>query len=71
MGVYLQSPIKDKHTHKGESPNLSFVSAEMQGKPATTKDGERPWKMPQCVSSILTTETLSLEYSMVMVVAFL
>lgn len=71
MGVYLQSPVTDKHIHKGDSANLSFVSAEMQGKHAPTKDGEKPWKMPQFVNSTSITATLSLEYLMVMVVSYL
>lgn len=50
MGVYLQSPIKDKNIKKGENAAIAFVSAEMQGTLLLMQAGEKLWKMPLSTS---------------------
>lgn len=68
MGVYQSEPNKDKHISSGSVPGISFVSAEMQGKPNYMQAGEKAWKTQPSILSTLETETASSLSLMVTVV---
>lgn len=66
MGVYLSEPETTKNIVVGSRNELRFVSGEMQGTPFNIQGGEKIWRTPQFIRSILEMEIHSLQFLMVM-----